>query len=189
MSRQRIIAAAVLLLILSPLAPAQSLTEAAKKEKERRESLKGTPSKVVTNADLAKTTKKPAVETVAETTPAEGEKTDALGAPPPAQGTDKSFTELQAEALKKFAEKKAELESRWNRAQELVELLNLKMNALWQQFFTFNSMTSKDQIQKEISETFQRLQDAKGEEATAREELNKFLAQGPSAKFPQAAIR
>jgi hypothetical protein len=183
MSRQRIIAAAVLLLILSPLAPAQSLAEAAKKEKERRESLKGTPSVVVTNADLAKTTKKPAVETV------EGEKTDAPGAPPPAQGTDKSSTELQAEALKKFAEKKAELESRWIRAQELVELLNLKMNALWQQFFTFNSMTPKDQIQKEISETFQRLQAAQGEEAKAKEELNKFLAQGPSAKFPQAAIR
>lgn len=189
MSRQRIIAAAVLLLILSPLAPAQSLAEAAKKEKERRESLRGTPSIVVTNADLAKTTKKPAVETVAETTPAEGEKTDAPGAPPPAQGTDKSYTELQAEALKKFAEKKAELESRWNRAQELVELLNLKMNALWQQFFTFNSMTPKDQIQKEISETFQRFQAAQGEEAKAKEELNKFLAQGPSAKFPPAAIR
>jgi outer membrane murein-binding lipoprotein Lpp len=185
MSRQRIIAAAVLLLILSPLAPAQSLAEAAKKEKERRENLKGTPSIVVTNADLAKTTKKPAVET----TPAEGEKTDAPGAPPPAQGTDKSYTELQAEALKKSAEKKAELESRWNRAQELVELLNLKMNALWQQFFTFNSMTPKDQIQKEISETFQRFQAAQGEEAKAKEELNKFLAQGPSAKFPPAAIR
>ncbi len=189
MSRQRIIAAAVLLLILSPLASAQSLIEAAKKEKERRESLKGKPSIVVTNADLAKTTRKPAVEPVVEAAPAEGEKAAAPGAPPAAQGTEKSFTELQAEALKKFAEKRAELEGRRNNARELVELLSLKMNALWQQFYSFNIMTPRDQIQKEISETFQRLQAAQAEEAKAKEELDKFLAQGPSAKFPPAGIK
>ena len=50
-------------LFAASLVAAQSVAEAAKKEKERRENLKGKTTQVVTNADLAKTQKKPAVGT------------------------------------------------------------------------------------------------------------------------------
>ncbi|MCX6563644.1 MAG: hypothetical protein NTU60_08575, partial [Candidatus Aminicenantes bacterium] len=60
-------------LFLASLGLAQSLVEAAKKEKERRENLKGRITSVVTNADLAKVKKKPAVPMPSEVAPAEGQ--------------------------------------------------------------------------------------------------------------------
>lgn len=185
----KILSAAVLALFLAQFAPGQSLTEAAKKEKERRESLKGKAGVVVTNADLAGTKKKPAV---ALQTPAEGEKPAAI---PAVKSVEPSSSEaappvdLQTEAKKKFDEKKSELEGRLSKAKEMVELLDLKMNALRQQFYSFNSMTSKDQIQKQISETYQKLQAAQTEEKKLKDELDKILAQGLKGPFPPASIK
>lgn len=187
MSALKILAAAVLALVLAQLAPGQSLTEAAKKEKERRESLKGKAGVVVTNADLAGIKKKPAV---APQAPAEGEKPAAAAKPgEPSSGEAAPPADLQAAARKKFDEKKSELEGRLSKARELVELLNLKMSALQQQFYSFNSMTAKDQVQKQLSETHQRLQAAQAEEAKVKDELDKVLAQGVKDKFPPAAIK
>ncbi|MCX6564245.1 MAG: hypothetical protein NTU60_11700 [Candidatus Aminicenantes bacterium] len=188
MSALKIIAAAVLAISLAQPAPGQSLTEAAKKEKERRESLKGKAGVVVTNADLAGIKKKPAVAANPQT-PAESEKPGG-GAEPrePSVGEAAAPADLQIEARKKFDEKKSELEVRLSKAKELVELLNLKMNALQQQFYSFNSMTAKDQVQKQLSETLQRLQAAQAEEAKVKDELDKILAQGVKDKFPPAAI-
>ncbi len=187
MSAFKIIAAAVLAISLAPPAPGQSLTEAAKKEKERRESLKGKAGVVVTNADLAGIKKKPAVAANPQT-PAESEKAAAKPgdlsageAAPPA--------DPQIEARKKFDEKKSELEGRLSKAKELVELLNLKMSALQQQFYSFNSMTAKDQVQKLLSETLQRLQATQAEEAKIKDELDKVLAQAVKDKFSPAAIK
>jgi hypothetical protein len=186
MSVTKILTAAALALILAQPAPGQSLTEAAKKEKERRESLKGKAGVVVTNADLAGIKKKPAV---APQAPDEGEKPAAAAKPgePPA-GEAATPADLQTEARKKFDEKRIELEDLLSKAKELVELLNLKMSALQQQFYSFNSMTAKDQVQKQISETNQRLQAAQAEEAKVKDELDKILAQGVKDKFPPAAI-
>jgi len=185
----KILSAAVLALFLAQFAPGQSLTEAAKKEKERRESLKGKAGVVVTNADLAGTKKKPAV---ALQTPAEGEKPAAIPAVKsvePSSGEAAPPVDLQTEAKKKFDEKKSELEGRLSKAKEMVELLDLKMNALRQQFYSFNSMTSKDQIQKQISETYQKLQAAQTEEKNLKDELDKILAQGLKGPFPPASIK
>jgi len=193
MSPKKTIAALALLLFMSTLASAQSLAEVTKKEKERRENLKGKSSTVVTNADLAKTKKKPSVTQTNPVPPAGGEAAAATAAPTAAQetgpGTDKAAADLRAEAQKKYEEKKAGLEDKWAKAKEMVDLLNLKMNALWQQFYSFNSMTPKDQIQKAISETYQKFQAAQAEEAKAKEELDKFLALGPKEKFLAAGIK
>ena len=188
MSALKIIAAAVLAIFLAQPAPGQSLTEAAKKEKERRESLKGKAGVVVTNADLAGIKKKPAIAANPQT-PAESEKPGG-GAEPrePSAGEAAPPADPRIEAGKKFDEKKFELEVRLSKAKELVELLNLKMNALQQQFYSFNSMTAKDQVQKQLSETLQRLQAAQAEEAKVKDELDKVLAQGVKDKFPPAAI-
>jgi hypothetical protein len=130
--------------------------------------------------------KKPAVATN-PAPPAEGDA--AASAKEPATGKDTTAADLQAEARKKRDEKKAELEDAWNKAKDMVELLNLKMNALGQQFYSHNSMTTKDQIQKSISETYQKLQAAQAEEKKAKDELDKFPALGPQDKFPAAAIK
>jgi hypothetical protein len=175
---------------------AQSLAEAAQKEKERRESLKGKTSVVVTNADLANVKKKPAVavtasevETAGEEKAAltEGVETISVEAQP--AGKDVPSPDLQSEALKKYEEKKAVLEDTWAKAKERVELLNLKMSALSQQFYSFNSMTPKDQIQKAISETFLKLQEAQAGEAKAKEELDKFLALSLKEKLSLSWIK
>jgi hypothetical protein len=57
--------------LCSALLFSQSLVEIAKKEKERREQFKGKNVKVITNADLKQTTKKPAVAT-ASASPTQG---------------------------------------------------------------------------------------------------------------------
>ncbi|MGA2588029.1 MAG: hypothetical protein ABSF88_13530 [Candidatus Aminicenantales bacterium] len=192
MTKREIGAALAVLLSLAAFLPAQSVSEAAKKEKERREALKGKPTVVVTNADLSKTMKKPAVA-ANPARPAEGENAaaqdTAASAKEPATGKDTTAADLQAEARKKRDEKKAELEDAWNKAKDMVELLNLKMNALWLQFYSHNSMTSKDQIQKSISETYQKLQAAQAEEKKAKDELDKLTALGPQDKFPAAVIK
>jgi len=187
MSALKILTAAVLALVLAQFAPGQSLTETAKKEKERRESLKGKAGVVVTNADLAGIKKKPAVTPQA---PAEGEKPAAAAKPgEPSAGEATPPADLQTEARNKFEEKKSELEGRLSKAKELVELLNLKMSALQQQFYSFNSMTAKDQVQKQLSETLQKLKAAQAEEAKIKDELDKVLAQAVKDKLAPAAIK
>jgi len=191
MSALKILSAAALALFLAQLTLGQNLTEAAKKEKERRENLKGKSGVVVTNSDLAGTKKKPAVAANPQT-PTESEKPAATAAAKsgePAAGEANPSLNLQTEAQKIFDEKKSELEGRLSKAKELVELLELKMNALRQQFYSFNSMTPKDQVQRSISETYQKLQAAQAEELKVKDELDKVLAQGLKDKPPSAAIK
>jgi hypothetical protein len=165
-------------MFLSSLLAGQGVVEAAKQEKARREKLKGKISVVVTNAELSKIKKKAAVT---ESAPPEGEirPDDTAGQSGTTEGqaaADKAAEELRKEVRKKFLEKKAELEDRVVKAKEYAELLDLKMKALSQQFYTFNSMASKDQIRQSISETYQTLQSAVADHLRAKDELERFLA-------------
>lgn len=63
------------------------------------------------------------------------------------------------------------LEEQLKRVQELVGLLTLKMNALWQEFYSLDDMTPRDLIQKQISETYLQLQKAKAEEERLKKQL------------------
>jgi hypothetical protein len=180
MNGLKAIAAVTLILMIPGLTSAQSLVEAAKKEKERREKLKGKTAIVVTNADLAKTSKKPAV-----VTPQQSEQSPPpIAAPPEPSGTSvpgsqfKAAAAARAEARKQFEARKADLENAWATAKDEVDLLTLKMRSLWQQFYTFNSMTTKDSVQREISDTSQKLQAAQAKEIKAKEELVRFTAAG-----------
>jgi hypothetical protein len=166
---------------------AQSLAEISKKEKERRAALKGKQT-VVTNEDLAKVKKKAALtESLAgEAALPEGtpeEKSPATGATPPA---DQAPPELTPEAGKEaslndqaLSQQRAALEDKWNRAQELVDLLTMKMNALWQQFYSLDDMTAKESIQLQIGQTYEKLLKTQEEEVAAREELAAFVAKTP----------
>ncbi len=175
---------------------AQTMTEVAKKEKDRRESAKK-GAVVVTNADLFRTKKKAAMVTVVPEAPPIGEEEapPADKAPPSAVAApgavpaDKSDAAVEGEKSISFEEKKAELAAIHDRARERAELLDLKMRALNQQLFTFNSMSTKDQIQKSIAETYVKLQEAQVEADKAKADLEKFINLGASSKAPAVWIK
>jgi hypothetical protein len=213
---KKIFVAFFLFLLGMSFLSAQSLAEASKKEKERRAALKGKQT-VVTNADLGKTKKKAAMtESVPEmpaeelegAAPPDGEQAPAEeafvegaeGAAPPGE-TPPAAVETPPEAappaaqgapplsVEEFSQRKTELEDTWNKAQEMVELLTMKMNGLWQEFYSLDDMTARDKIQQQISETYEKLLKAQQDETKAREELDTFIARTPRENVPQIWIR
>jgi hypothetical protein len=158
---------------------AQSLAELAKKEKARRESLKGKNVKLVTNADLSKGTRKPSLEVVEPTEPVTGSNPsqsapaprmqppqEIASPPPPASGA------LEA---KEYEAQKKQLESRMKQTEEMVDLLQTKLAGLWQEFYSMNDMKTKDKIQLDISDFYAKLLTAQDEAAAARKDLEDFL--------------
>jgi hypothetical protein len=164
---------------------AQSLAEMAKKEKERRNALKKKPA-VITNVDLAKVKKKSAVSVSTPDAPpgeAQGGIGDAVandvGAPqaPRAPFTVRTATSGNANLSDSEQEQTREaLKQKWDLALERVDLLTMKMNALWQEFYSLDDMTPRESIQQQISETYEKLLKAQDEEAVAKEELEGFLS-------------
>lgn len=179
-----------LIILASSLVFSQSLVELAKKEKERRAKLKKKSSIVVTNADLARLKKKPAVEVtspppILEETKLKAKRTSTS---PQIRVTDRTATPAKS---KKVASPQGEsvdqqettgfsgsLEEQLKKAQELVGLLTLKMNALWQEFYSLDDMTPRDLIQKQISETYLQLQKAKAEEEKLKKQLQENKRRG-----------
>ncbi len=182
------VVAAFLFLALSVSVSGQDLAGAAKKEKERREKLKAKTAAAVTNSDLAKVKKKASVEredppVVEGQTPPPGEE----GAPQPASKP----TAVPADPGKgvRVAEEEADaeiqrstLQDKYDRAKERLEFLTLKMRALQQQFYSFNTMQSKAQVQQEIAETNLKHQAATTEEAALKKQLDEFTAKHPIKK-------
>lgn len=176
MRAARIIALFLLPVFLGSLAFSQSLAEIAQKERERRASLKGKKAVVVTNSDLAKMKKKPALEIPAPEAPAESAGPEAPEAVPPA--TPQAETPPPAaEPSSKIAAQATlrDLQARWEKASEYVELLTLKMSSLWQEYYAQDNIKTRDALQQSISETFIKLEKAQEEEVKARQELEKFL--------------
>lgn len=174
MGMKRILAAVFLPLLLAAFLFPQSLTELSKKEKERREKIKGKKTVVVTNADLVKVKKKPAVEILEPLFPEEEQITEqsvvtkeAPSEEPQPEITEKVVQEVDTSSL----------EEKWKKANEYVSLLNLRMTGLWQQFYSLDEMASRDAVQKEISTTYLALQQAQQEADKLKEELDKAQIQ------------
>ncbi len=209
---KKITVAFFLLLLGVSFLSAQSLAEASKKEKERRAALKGKQT-VVTNEDLGKIKKKAAMtETVAEkpaeeavageaetTVSPEGEQPQAEEAapgeaPPPAVEAPPETAPPAPEAeptlsQEEFNRLKSELEDASNKAQELVDLLTMKMNGLWQEFYSLDDMTARDTIQQQISETYEKLLKAQQDATKAKDDLDAFIATTPRENVPKIWIR
>jgi hypothetical protein len=187
MSARRLFALAFLTAMLSSLLFPQTLAEIAQKERERRAALKGKKAAVITNASLAKLKKKPALETPpAPPAPVTEEVVSPEAAPAAAaEPQEPPATALPAAENPIHPDLKA-LQERWDKAKEYVELLTLKMGALWQQFYNLEDMTTKDALQQSIAETFIKLQKAQEEETQARQDLEKFL--GQQKKEPGSSI-
>jgi len=177
-----VVLSAVLLLGLSHGLWGQSLVELARKEKERRESLKGQVGAVVTNEDLAKVTKTPAIEmtgvpAIPETVREEGAAAEGAAeaqtsvrriiprvAPPSPVITGEG-------ASSDSASSSGDLKERLREAEEMVELLTLKMNALWQKFYNMDDMTTQDLVQQEIADTYEKLVKAQEDAGRLRDRL------------------
>ncbi|MGB9906142.1 MAG: hypothetical protein ACPLRR_02000, partial [Candidatus Saccharicenans sp.] len=175
------------------LAQEENLAELAKKERERRESLKGKKVRVVTNKDLEKLTKAEALTLPPQS---EGAETAGLEARPLTLTQDESQDRPPATVHRVTVENPpaqspqvsggnfpdatqgrdvadVSLEEAWKKAQEYVELLTLKLNSLWAQFYGLSDMKSKDYIQMQISETYEKLTKAQEEEARLRQQYEK----------------
>ena len=177
---------------------AQSVVELAKREKERRASLKGTHAVVIKNHDLMQVKKTSAVE-VALPVPEGGE--GALAEDQSADATALSSDEDQsippsgsgAPSGRRITPRVAAagptlmgdgaaanpsasgvtLDAQLKAAQELVDLLTTKMNALRQQFEFQDAMVPGSVIQEQMAETNQRLVKAQAQQARIQAELEK----------------
>jgi hypothetical protein len=178
---RRFLSLTAILLLAFSLSWGQSLTEAAKKEKERRAAFKNKPTVVLTNDSLSRLNKQEAISTTRPA--AEAEPTEE--APTPAENANTAnvivpqSSTVQATPLagqnvdSSSGTSPANLESRWQKAKEYADLLELKLNALWQQFYNMNDMTTQGKVQQEISETFEKYTQARQEEAKALADLQK----------------
>jgi len=164
---------------------AQSLVELAKREKERREGLRGRHAVVIRNRDLLLVRKAPAVEVTnvgaaagedrLETEPGTGETAipeDAGLVMPPA-GPEAADEPAPAgdNAAEDIPEGSGPLEDQLKVADELVESLTAEMNSLRQQYEAQNNMVPGYVIQQQMEETNQRLTRALNRQAEIREKL------------------
>jgi hypothetical protein len=188
-------------LLLVSFLQSQSLADLARKEKVRRAALKGTGAAVVTDADLAKAKRKPAVESVgqeqtAEEAAAQAEQAEIKaqqGEPPPAAAEKPAEVpppgETPAMSEKEFLAKQAELGEASKQKQEMVELLTLKLNSLYQELYGRDDMKSREVIQVQISDTYDKLLRAEAEANKAKKDLEDFSANTKRANVPGIWIK
>jgi len=206
MRKTRWLAAFFLPLLLASFLQSQSLADLAKKEKERRAALKGKSATVITEAELAKVKKRPAVESVvqeqvaeeagAETGAAEGAVQEgaqaAAGAgtdpaqavaPPAAKPVEEIPPgEAPAPSAQDIQKKITELADVAQQKAEMVDLLTTKMNALYQEFYGLDNMKSRELIQVQISDTYDKLLKAEADSAKAQKDLEDLMAQATKNK-------
>lgn len=216
MRKTRWLAALFLPLFLVSFLQSQSLADLAKKEKERRAALKGKTASVITTADIAKVKKRPAVESASQEQAGEeaagqageggakaqegavppetvqGAETAAAGAggaaPAPEKPAEPTAAEAQAAALKSVQARTAELSKTAEDKQQLVDLLTLKMNALYQEFYSLDNLKSRELIQAQISDTYDKLLKAEMESKQATKDLEDFMTQAKKDSTPQIWI-
>jgi hypothetical protein len=203
MSKKKLLASIFLPLLLASFLQAQSLAELAKKEKERRAALKGKGTITVTSADIAKVKKRPAVESAEAQAVGEGEaQAQQEGAPPaasqqaaeqPAQAEKPAEEIPPAEAAAQVAQdmqkKQNELAEIAQQKADMVDLLTLKLNSLYQEFHGLDNLKTRELLQLQISDTYDKLLKAETESAKAKKDLEDFLAQAKKASTPEIWIK
>lgn len=159
----------------------QSVAELAKQEKARRDGLGPKRAKVVTNADLAAVRKTPAVTV---TIPESSEEANPSGVVPEGSADNSGAVAMTPQVIKDgpglFQDNSnsatgpaagADAASRLKAAEDLIDLLTTKINALMQQATNLDNMTPKDSIQKQIDETNQKLLRVQDEAAKLKAQI------------------
>ena len=170
---------------------AQSLVDISRREKARRESLKGRMPVVITNKDLDAVRKAPAVSFPVSIEAAEGVLSSFSGghqasaggpdrAPAPPSGGRRiiprvapSGPSLVGNDGSPAGVSAGDLESRLRAAREAVDLLTTKMNALRQKFYRNDDMTPLYIIERQIAETYDQIEQARKTESKLLEEIEK----------------
>jgi hypothetical protein len=184
---------------------AQSVADLAKREKKRRESLKGQHAVVVKNEDLMRVKKVAAVQVsnpdaaVPEaqdvepaTVPSDADGAISPSSPGAASGRNivprvaANGPLITGDANRDQAETGGTLDAQLKSANDLVDLLTTKMNALRQQFEFQDNMVPGYVIQQQIDETGQRLIKAQAQQARLQAEMEK---KGLAKKDPGTADR
>jgi len=177
--------------ILAACLEAQSVAELARLEKARREGLARRPIAVITNADLEGLRKtaamgapiqapepQPSVETTDEAeNSAESESIPAPSQPPiriQPRVVRNGPALVDAKGSPISASTAGNLEAGLRAVREKIDLLETKLTALQQRFYRNDDMTPQDLIQREIDETFQKLESARAEEAELLEEQERL---------------
>jgi hypothetical protein len=213
MRKIRWLAALFLPLLLVSFLQSQSLADLAKKEKERRATLKGKGATVVTTADLAKVKKRPAVESgnqeqtaeggteaaqagVAEgqaqegaTPPVTAGQAEAAGAQAGKAADETPPAENPAPSAQDVQKKQNELAEIAQQKADMVDLLTTKMNSLYQEFYGLDNVKSREMVQLQISDTYDKLLKAETESSKAKKDLEDFLAQKKKENSPSIWIR
>ena len=163
-------------ILATSLILAQNLVELAQKEKERRAKIKSKKSIIITNADLAKHKNRLAVVVSPPIVLKESPKK--IKTPMKNIRPVKSKPQSQMEADKMDYQISAlELKEKLQRTKEYIQLLMLKINDLWQVFFSLDDSIPKVNIQKRIKQTNQRLKTTKEEEKRIKQQLNQLKSQ------------
>ena len=212
MHKTKWLAAFFLPLLLVSFLQSQNLAELAKKEKARRAALKGKTATVITTADVAKVKKRPAVESTNQEKAVEETAEAAQGAEiqgqaqegvtPPATAEQGQATEAQAVKPAEappaeapplpendYRARQAELAKAVKEKFELVDLLTLKMNALYQEFYNLESLKSRELLQAQISDTYDKLLKAEIDANQAAKDLEDFVAKTKKENTPTIWIR
>jgi hypothetical protein len=181
---KRVLSLLGLIALASSLCFGQDLVEAAKKEKERRDARKSGKTVVITNTSLTDLKKKPSSapvqpETGQDLGPA-GNPVSANAAPGATSAPPPTGPEPESPGAPTREQQTTEYKDRFDRAKERLDLLGLKLLSLRQQMTTFNSMESKEKIQKDFAETYQKFLQAQTDAGKAKEDLDRAL--GASAQ-------
>ncbi len=181
--------------LLAGFLQAQSVAELAQKEKERRESLKGKKSIVITNGVLANSKKKAAVvvqepiQVLTETGETEATPETAPAETPPGQAEPGQQPEDELISESEFRVFKSNYENAWKDNQRAVDELTQRMNELWQSYYSMNDMTSRDLIQQRIAETYQVLLKAQEDVVKYKADFDAFIAKAVKEGVPPSWIR
>jgi hypothetical protein len=185
----------IALLTMAVSLHAQSVVDLSRREKARRESLKGIKGKLITNSDLAVIDKTPAVVVTPDpnASPNAGAENHGQSPAPDLRYLDTPIRRMVPNVIAngprlieatddadQASGSGGNIEAKLKATQERVELLTTKMNALWQEFYSLNTMTPRDAIQQQIDETYQKLLKAQEQEAALKTRLEAEGAKLPS---------
>jgi hypothetical protein len=176
---KRALSLLVLVAVAAGLCLGQDVAAAAKKEKERRAALKSGNTVVITNATLTELRKKPSAAPVR---PEGGQDLGPAGNPAPISAAPGATAmapptgpEPESPGTPTRDQQTADYKDRFDRAKERMDLLGLKLLSLRQQMTTFNSMESKEKVQKDFAETYQKFQQAQIDAGKAKDDLDRVL--------------
>jgi len=124
---------------------------------------------------------------VAAAAGSEEAKATAAAAEKPAEETPPGETPAMSE--KEFQAKQAEFVEVCKQKEEMIDLLTLKLNSLYQEFYGLDNMKSREIIQLQISDTYDKLLKAETDAKKATKDLEDFLAKTKRENVPDIWIK